>query len=332
MIENTSIRPLSVSEFARRLKDARRPLFLMHRRPDGDTVGSTAALMHLSRAMGNTPFGLCADRVPERLAFLVSELPVGMTLPEGELTPIAVDVASVSQLGAVADLPLCVSMMLDHHEIGVPFADHLIFPRAAAAGEVVFAVAEELVKQGALPAIPSEAKRAMYTALSSDTGCFRYSNATATTLRCAAALLEDGSVDASDVNHRLFEAKSEKQLRAEAFAIEHTQTLDGGRIGYAIITDADRRALGVEEEHLETVIDMVRSRAGAEIALAIREQENGALRASMRSSGFDVASVAAYFGGGGHLRAAGCTVQAESPRAAAERVLAEIRRRLNQQR
>ncbi len=327
MIENTVISPLSVDAFARRLMAAERPLFLMHRRPDGDTVGSATALMHIAFAMGKTPFGLCADGIPERLAFLAEGLPIGKALPDEPFTAIAVDVAAKEQLGSLAELPLKVDMMLDHHAVGVPFADHLVKSDAAAAGEVVFAVAEALVKIGALSAIPSKAKVALYAALSSDTGCFRYSNVTPATLRSAAALLEGEDVDAADVNHRLFEMKSEKQLRAEAYAIEQTQTSPDGKIAWVLITDEDRRALGVSEEHLETVIDMVRSRAGVEVALAVREQPDGTLRASMRSSGFDVAAVAAAFGGGGHLRAAGCTAKAASPAEALNLVLSEIRRR-----
>ena len=331
MTENTSITALDIDGFARKLLSVSRPLFVLHRRPDGDAVGSVAALMHISRAMGKTPFGICADPIPERLAFLTEGLTIGNSLPKPPFTAIAVDVATREQLGALTELPFRVSYMLDHHEVGTPFADHLVLPKAAAAGEVVYAVAEVLMRFGVLSAIPTEAKVALYAALSSDTGCFRYSNVTPTTLRCAAALLEEGDVDAADVNHRLFEMKSEKQLRAEAFAIEHTKTSPDGKIAWVLITDADRQALGVEEEHLETVIDMVRSRAGVEVALAVREQPNGTLRASMRSSGFDVARIAARFGGGGHLRAAGCTVKADSPRAALDRVLGEIESRFDEE-
>ena len=331
MTENNSITALDIDGFARKLLSASRPLFVMHRRPDGDTVGSVAALMHISRAMGKTPFGICADPIPERLSFLTEGLAIGNELPKPPFTAIAVDVATREQLGALSELPFRISLMLDHHEVGTPFADHLVVPKAAAAGELVYAVAEALLRFGVLPAIPTEAKVALYAALSSDTGCFRYSNVTPATLRCAAALLEEGDVDAALVNHLLFEMKSEKQLRAEAFAIEHTKTSPDGKIAWVLITDADRQALGVEEEHLETVIDMVRSRAGVEIALAVREQPNGVLRASMRSSGFDVAKIAARFGGGGHLRAAGCTVTASSPKAALDRVLGEIEGRLDEE-
>ena len=324
---DTPYTALSLSAFCKRFLEAERLLFLLHRRPDGDTVGSTAALMHVAHALGKEACGLCADPIPERLAFLTQGLSFTTVKPSGEFTAIAVDVASPEQLGALAELSIPVSMMLDHHEVGVPFADNLIRPDAAAAGEVVFAVAETLVKMSALRAIPLAAKTALYAALSSDTGCFRYSNVTPRTLRCAASILEDGDVDSADVNHRLFEMKSKKQLRAEAYAIEHTETTEDGKIAWVLITNAERVALEVEEEHLETVIDMVRSREGVEVALAVREQPDGTIRASMRSSGFDVAAIAKHFGGGGHLRAAGCTVASATPTAALELLRAEIAKR-----
>ncbi len=328
-----SYRSLSLSEAAERLLRTEHPLFVMHHRPDGDTVGAVAALLQIARALGKEAYGICADRIPERLAFLTEGLSVGTTLPRGvSLTPIAVDVASAAQLGAIrsvlSEASLPISMMIDHHAVGEPFADHLIESTAAAVGEVVYELAEELIGKGALERLPDEAARALYAALTSDTGCFRYSNVTPKTMRIAAALLENPAVDAADVNHRLFEMKSERQLRAEAFAIEHTDCTHDGRIAWAIVTQRDKRALDIEEEHLETVIDVVRSREGVEIAIAIRESQDGTFRASMRSNGFDVASVAAVFGGGGHVRAAGCTVDALSGDEALELVLNEIKRQL----
>lgn len=323
---------LTLTQTVRLLIDAETPLFIMHRRPDGDTAGSTVALIHIARALGKTAYGICEDKIPDRLHFLTEELPMLRTLPDFPFTPIAVDVASPSQLGAVdgmlkqAGIPI--RMMIDHHAVGEPFADHYIIPTAAAAGEAVFRIAQEMIEKGYLSALPPRAARALYAALSSDTGCFRYSNVTPTTLRTAAALLECETVDAADINHLLFEAKSDLQLRAEAFAIEQTKASRDGKIAWVIITQKDKKALGVEEEHLETVIDMVRSRAGVEIAVAIRETPTGTFRASMRSNGFNVASIATVFGGGGHTRAAGCTVEAADAEDALSRVLAAIEKRV----
>jgi len=329
----TPFNALSAAEAAQRIAAASHPLFIMHCRPDGDTVGSAVALMHIARALGKKVYGLCADKIPERLHFLTDDFTIYQTLPHADFTPIAVDVASPAQLGASADMlreaGISPVLMIDHHAVGEPFADHYILPTAAAAGECVYHIAEALIAQGKLRALPSKAAYALYTALSSDTGCFRYSNVTPATLRTAAVLLEDDAVDAADINHRLFETKSDRQLRAEAFAIEHTCASSDGKIAWVTVTQNDRRALGVEEEHLETVIDMVRSRAGVEIAVAIRETPNGTFRASMRSNGFDVASVATAFGGGGHVRAAGCSIDARTVDEALKMILDEIARQKN---
>ena len=100
----SAFKKLSVREAVDILLKAERPVFLMHHRPDGDTVGSVAALMHIALSLGKTPLGLCADKVPERLAFLTEGLSVSTSLPHLPFTPIAVDVASKAQLGSLAEL------------------------------------------------------------------------------------------------------------------------------------------------------------------------------------------------------------------------------------
>ncbi len=321
---------LCVSDVSSRLLSAERLVFLMHRRPDGDAVGSAAALIQIAHALGKQASGLCEDKIPERLAFLTEGLDFSTEPADKTATYVAVDVASPSQLGTLKqkleEQGISIAFMIDHHAIGEPFADHLILDRAAAAGEIIFDIAEDLTQSGNLSALPESSARALYAALASDTGCFRYSNVTPKTMRTAAALLEYNGVDSADINHRLFETKSERQLRAEAFAIEHTDTSRDGKIAWVTVTQKQKEELGVEEEHLETIIDMVRSRAGVEIAVAIRETPTGTFRASLRSSGFDVASVAAVFGGGGHLRAAGCSIDAHTVDEALFLMLEEIQR------
>ncbi|MBQ8908498.1 MAG: DHH family phosphoesterase [Clostridia bacterium] len=322
---------LTVADVVERLSALRSPLVLMHRHPDGDTVGSGVALMHVLKEMGIPAAGLCADTMPERLAFLSDAFPIYTSLPEGEHEIVAVDVPSVQQmgeLGAVLTGKHAPCLMIDHHAVGTPFAPNLIDANAAAAGELVYLVAEKALHMGLITQIPVEAKRAIYAALSSDTGCFRYSNTTSRTLRIAAILLEDKAVNSAEINHLLFEAKTERQLLAEAYAIEHTKTAEGGKIAWVTVTQADRLALGVEEEHLDTVIDMVRSRIGVEIAFFIRESKDGSFKASLRSSGFNVAEVASLFGGGDHVRAAGCTTMAASIDAAVKSLLDTILKRI----
>ena len=97
-----------------------------------------------------------------------------------------------------------------------------------------------------------------------------------------------------------------------------------GKIAWVTITQKERLALGVEEEHLDTVIDMVRSRVGVEIAFFVRESKDGSFKASLRSGGFNVAELASLFGGGGHVRAAGCSIEAPSIEEAVKQLLDAI--------
>jgi phosphoesterase RecJ-like protein len=164
----------------------------------------------------------------------------------------------------------------------------------------------------------------LYAAMSSDTGGFMYSSATPDTYRAAAQLMECG-IDYSDINHKLFNSKSEKQIKAEGFVAE--KMIADGNISYAAITLADRECLGINAEDFETAIDVVRARIGTEIAFVLKEQEVGKYRVSLRSVGFNVADVAKEFSGGGHIRAAGCSVSADSAEAAAALIIKAIRNR-----
>ena len=113
--------------------------------------------------------------------------------------------------------------------------------------------------------------------------------------------------------------------------LEKMKFLRGGEISYVAMNSAEFEALGVSTEYSDVLINVARSVAGVKVAVAVREIEGeaGRYKASLRSScDFDVAAVCAHFGGGGHIRAAGCAVSAESAEAAVEMVAAEVDRRL----
>ena len=220
---------------------------------------------------------------------------------------ISVDVASPAQLGALAArYEGRVAFSIDHHRSCTPFAPTYLSDSAAAAGEILYEIGAHLVEMGALPSLPRPFAAAAYAALSSDTGCFRYANVTPRTHEVAAALLCAGA-DADRINHLLFECRTEGELRANAIAAANLSLHTGGRIGIVSLSLAARA--GLSDEDFETAIDVPRSVAGVEIAAAIREMGGGVCRVSLRSTGADVAAVAASFGGGGHIRAAGCTIE-----------------------
>lgn len=298
---------LTAKECAKLIADTVKPIVAMHVRPDGDTVGTAVALMAVLRALGKEPRYVCSDPIPERLLFLTNGYEAALPPYGGNV--ISVDVASRAQLGELAQV-LNPDFMIDHHEVSTPFAPCYSIPGASSAAEVLFTVIEELIADGKLT-LTEDIAYPLYAAVSSDTGCFCYSNTAPSTYRLAALLVECG-IDHADINHRLFNSKSEEQLRAEGMTASGIRTVAGGRIAYALISRHDRIKLGISQEHFETAIDVVRSVKGAEIAFVVKENDKGEYKASLRSTGENVAEIAALFGGGGHIRAAGCTVAAAS--------------------
>ncbi len=318
----TDYKILNAEECAKRILEIEHPLVLMHVRPDGDTVGSAAALMYIFHKLGKAPLWACSDPIPERLEFLLRNYREAYRYEYDSSTVVTVDIPTKDQIGEIYDFMPRASLMIDHHEVGAPFADNFIIGGASSAGEVVMLVVEELIKMGKIELDPGLAYP-LYAAISSDTGCFRYSNATPDTMRRGATLIETG-IDSGDINHRLFNSKTPRQIRAEGFVAEKIQTEFSERVAYATITRRERERLDVLLEHLETAIDVVRSVAFVEISFVVKETDRGEYKASLRSTEADVAAVCARFGGGGHVKAAGCTVPARSIEEAARKLLREI--------
>ncbi len=320
------MKALSLDELCDLVAGAENPLVLMHCRPDGDTVGSAAALMHVFRALGREPRCLSSDPLPHRLAFVTKGLDTSPPDLSLDYTVITVDVASRGQLGALRDTftgRLAPAFMIDHHARGEAYADHYTRPDAAAAGEIIYELVLRMQERGMLPSLSHELINSIFTAISSDTGCFKFSNTTERTHRIAAHLLALGA-DASEINRRLFDVKSLDQLKAEGYVQSHLSIHPSGRIAWTIVTRELRDSLGLLDEHFETAIDIVRSIEGVEVAIAIKESPDGRFKASFRSIGLDVAAIAASLGGGGHVRAAGCSLSAPTAEAAAAAVVGMV--------
>ena len=168
----------------------------------------------------------------------------------------------------------------------------------------------------------------LYAAMSSDTGGFIYSSAGASAHRVAAELIETG-IDFADINHRLFNSKSSEQIRAEGIVATRIRTALDGAVAYATLPYSLLLKEGLSRTDFDTAIDVVRALRGAKIAIFVRENEDGTMRASLRSTGFDVSAVAAELGGGGHIRAAGCSPVADGVDAAAELIIGIIKNHSN---
>ncbi len=323
-------RALDMQTLCERICENQKTLIIYHVRSDADAIGSAFALRELLRIMGIPAVCACGDEIPDRLRFLTDGVQGSVVLDEemklDHERVISVDSASPQQLGSLFErLRRDVDLMIDHHAMGTVYADYYIDAEACATGEIIYEIAKRLLQMGKIDEIPPRVIHSVYAAMCSDTGCFRYANATPRAFRCAAELLERGA-DQGEINRRLFESKSLQQIKAEGEAASRLMVYDDGKIASVTFPYSSKCALELLDEHLETIIDIPRSVAGVEVAFSVRQPEDGPrFRVSMRSSEVDVSAICAKFGGGGHKRAAGCSLDAASVRDAEERILSAVR-------
>ncbi len=329
-MKNNECKLLSLAETVDRLCEKRDTLLLCHSRPDCDTVGSALALKKLLLAMGMKAHVICESELPHRLEFLPmgQESLLEANIPEDFTAErvISVDTASPMQLGDLEEKYLeRVELMIDHHGKGKQYADGYIIPDLSATGEIIFAISREMLRRGAIDEIPDGVDFCIYAAISSDTGCFKYSSVTPQTHMVAASLLRSG-IDASFINHKLFDSKPFIQLKAEKLGFDNLALYNNGKIGIICFTYEMKSANGILDQYMETLVDVARSVEGVEVAAVIRQpKDEGVFRCSMRSScDVDVAAVCASLGGGGHVKAAGCTIYTDSMESAKNTVLEAI--------
>ena len=306
-------------------------LIIFHRNPDADAVGSAFALSNVMQQLGSPTRCICQEEVPEYLQFLMNgtqETVLADAVLDGfePARVIAVDTASVSQMGTLAEaFGESVDIKIDHHEGNDAYgAQNYIREGAAATGEIIFDLITKLAEQERI-VIDEEMCIDLYAAISGDTGCFRYSNVTPETHLRAAELVASG-IDCAEINRRLFENKSMERLRAQSAAISNMELFADGKIAVVTFPYALKAALGLGDEDLGALADIPRSLSGVEVALCIRQPlPEGKFRVSVRSNGsYDVAALCRKFDGGGHAKAAGCTLIASDIAEAMQRIVCAI--------
>jgi phosphoesterase RecJ-like protein len=237
----------------------------------------------------------------EEISPFLNQCVLGMTKPapeEGDIL-VSVDVASPGMLQKnAADLLGRISVRIDHHGSATSFTDReLVDPSAAACGEIVYDV---LMAMGA--EMTKEIAWRLYIAISTDTGCFRYANTTASTYRVAAACAETGA-DLYPITQALFDTTSISELKLQNWMVDHATFLCGGKAAVCAIPKELEET--VSKEDLEGISGFLRSIEGVKISATIRETETGSKMSVRAVPGFDAAAVCRKFGGGGHKGAAG---------------------------
>lgn len=295
---------ISLREAADELWQASSVVITSHQNPDGDAIGSALGLMHFLQSLGKKVIVLIDDDIPAIFSVLPGYELIGKVTSETAIEAdllVALDV-DLDRIGRAAEVvktrrPI---LNIDHH---VTNADNdakklYLDGTCAATAEIIYQLIIELRKK------PDAAvAMALYTGIATDCGWFRYSNTTPNTLKIAADLLAAGAKP-SDISEAL-EQKSYDRVKSLAAAMGQIELFHDKRAAGVFLDFAAMEKL----EHTDGLIDMIRVIEGTDIAVVMKEKELGKSRVSMRSKGLDVTKIAVKFGGGGHIRAAGCAIE-----------------------
>lgn len=333
MSTTTTRTEIDWAPLGRLLESPRRVAVMSHVRPDGDALGSCAAMRHWLRGRGHDAVIVNPSPIPPRYDFLIPE-------PEayhryGEAPPEALadrdlililDLSSWGQLGPAEDFvrrSTAPRVVIDHHasqdDMGAIVLKDV---SAEATGTLVLRAIEALGAPNDGDLTPAIA-RAILTAIAMDTGWFTHPNTRPETLATVGRLLAAGA-DLAETHRLLHKRHTMGRMRLTGHALSTFELSSNGRIAHATVTLADFERFGAIPADTEDLIDFLTSVNGVEFAALFTEQRDGGAKASLRSRRHDCAALAARFGGGGHRAAAGATLPGPLETARA-RVLEAIR-------
>lgn len=294
------------------LKENESMYIFIHKAPDGDAVGSAVALCAAMRRLGKDAVVVCEDDIPDNLRFMNDHyivMPYNYNFRPKDLC-VALDCSNESRFPGCAELFKTLGKMtiaIDHHMKTDDFADLVLADSSACStAEIVY----ELLRHMNIE-IDGEIAEALYVGIASDTGSFKYSNTTDYTHTIAAELMGTPGMDANRVSVNLFQRNSFEREMLHALLISGVRPIrDAGDLHLSLMVYSYPeiiKSIGAKEEDCAGLVEKIRDIDGVEVAVLLREQEDGSTRVEFRSKNhIDVAKIAESLGGGGHKRASGC--------------------------
>ena len=295
-----------------------------HVQPDGDSVGSILALAMAVKALDRNKNVriVTVDDIPSDLLFLPNiEMIKEQDLNQPVDLFISLDSSDMDRLGIGKEFALKAKKIIniDHHVTNDNFGDiNIISSSSGATGEIVF----DLIKKMGVE-IDKEIATCLYTAISMDTGSFMYSNTTYKTHLIAAELLKTG-IDINDININIYQSRSIERTNLFIDSLNKLETFLDNKIGIVTVTQEMLKVHNAKMEDTEGIISFVRGIKPIEVACLLKEVDEKEVKVSLRSKKeVDVSKISSKFNGGGHIRAAGCTIY-ENIAVAKEMILKEI--------
>lgn len=294
---------ITIEQAADFLKNCGDSYILIHQSPDGDCIGSGYAVKNYLEATGRKAKVLCCDEIPARYSFLLNG-------KNDDFVPqniISVDVADKVLFGNLVDeYGDKIELSIDHHASNKPFANQTCVDSGAAACEVLYEVFKaadfEITRQMAI---------CLYTGIATDTGCFQFSNAKARTFQIVSHIMQKyPDINYSKINRQMFAVKTRQRMKMEAMAVENMEAFFDGKCAVISVTLDFLEKMHVDSKDIEGIESIPLQLDTSVIGITIKEREKGFFKISMRGTdGIDVSKICEVFGGGGHVKAAGCAIK-----------------------
>ncbi|MBX7384820.1 DHH family phosphoesterase [Clostridium chauvoei] len=324
---------MSLKHISKSILNSKKVGITYHASPDGDAVGSALALLNALRKLNKNAYLISKDTLSDNLKFLpLAEEATGEvdTPTEDTTTVVVLDCGNFERISANLKSFKGKIINVDHHISNDYYGDeNYVDDKAAATAEIVFELLEcmginfeEQNKENL------NIGQCLYTSLVTDTGAFRHSNVTFRTHTIAAKLKKIG-VNNTLIHQNIFDNKSFEKVRLIGKALNNMELLLDKKVALIQIPKSYAEELGIELQDTSDIISYGLQIKGVEVAILIKEIENGS-KASLRSkSDFDVRNIAENLGGGGHIKAAGITLKGICMDEAKDRILEQIEKELH---
>ena len=294
---------IDIQSTARMLLEKDNILILCHKNPDGDTLGSAAALAHALAGMGKKAYIACHNRIPAKYDYL--NIPLAEEGAEIDFV-VSVDVAGINLLGdSLMEYAHKINLCIDHHGSNGEYAKYLCLKSDyPAAAQLMYEVLCEMGCE-----ITPHIADCLYTGILTDTGCFKYSSTTPLTHIIGARLMELGAQHTMLVE-KFFMSKTRKAVQLERYMMNNLEYYFDDRCALLVLTREAILDIQPDPTDLDGLSSMPRDFEGVDISILIRPlREEGSYKLSIRTGEtVDACAIASALGGGGHIRAAGCEV------------------------
>lgn len=296
---------ITISQAAELIKQKDDIYILTHQFPDGDTLGSAYALCYALQEMGKRAKVIISGSLPKKFMYMEQNIKAQDFSPQ---FVISVDVADLPLLGEYREtFEGKVDLCIDHHATNICFADYChIDATAAATTELIYMLIKEMGIS-----ISLDMANCIFTGITTDTGCFRYTNTTAQSYRIAADMLDCGC-DGAEINKAMFDTKTKERVQLERLVLDSMEFYFDDRCAVMLMSREMIEKSGVLEEDIEGLTALPRQISGVCIGITVREKKSGGYKISVRTvNGYDASQLCQSFGGGGHKAAAGCEIDKE---------------------